>query len=170
MVGDRSPPKGTLPPEPPHRKAGHLNCCRWCSGLIEDNGTKVMGSWDDTMERWTHVGIMAITYSGRLMSSKPRARPKSGPKPTNVLSGARSGTSHPGPDPSGPERDHPVACARFAILDRARLPVIRCLPSSVDQRGHAVSPSGGDPGRVTLWPGHRNPAQPVGRRGDTGHA
>jgi hypothetical protein len=62
-------------------------------------------------------------------------------------------------------RDHPVACARFAILDQARLPLMRCLPSSVNQRGHAVSLGGGDPGRVTLWPGHPNPVQPVGRNG-----
>jgi hypothetical protein len=41
------------------------------------------------------------------------------------------------------------------------------LPSSVIQRGHAISLGGGDPGRVTLWPGHPNPVQPVGTQGKT---
>jgi len=45
---------------------------------------------------------------------------------------------------------------------------MRCLPSSVNQRGHAVSPSGSDPGRFTLWPGHPNPVEPVGREGRHG--
>jgi len=31
------------------------------------------------------------------------------------------------------DREHPLACARVAILDRARLPVMGYLPSSVNQ-------------------------------------
>ena len=52
----------------------------------------------------------------------------------------------------------------FATLVRTRLAVIRCLPSSVDQLGHAVSLGGVDPGPVTNRPGHPNPAQPVAHR------
>jgi len=61
-------------------------------------------------------------------------------------------------------RDHPVCVRQVAILDRAGgLPVMRYLPSSVNQRGHAML-GGGDPGRVTLSPDHPKPVQRVGRR------
>ncbi len=42
---------------------------------------------------------------------------------------------------------------------------MRYLQSSLSQLGHAVTLGGGDPGRVTVSPGHPNPVQPVGRRG-----
>jgi hypothetical protein len=81
--------------------------------------------------------------------------------------GSRS-ASPPGSLGCRPRRDHPVACARFAISDRARLLVIRCLPSPVNQRDHVVSLGAGDPGRVPLKPGHPNPVERVGRRGRHG--
>ena len=67
-------------------------------------------------------------------------------------------------------RDHPVACARFAILDRARLPVIRCLPSSVDQRSHVVSLGGGHPDGSPFGLATGIRCNPSEADEDTGHA
>ena len=47
---------------------------------------------------------------------------------------------------------------------------MRYLLSSVNQRGHAVSLGGGDPGRVTLWPGHPNQCNLSDAGKDTGSA
>lgn len=50
------------------------------------------------------------------------------------------------------------------------MPVMRYLPSSVAPRGQGVSLGGGNPDRVTLWPGHPNPVQRVGRKEGIGGA